>query len=715
MNPSMLLTQFARSSLLVLSVVALSSCSLMPDSQFAPPAKLKSSTHDEKANSKDNSSGKEAPVAARFSPAPVTSGPRAAAQLTEEVVLFPQDEQPSISLSIDSLPLPAFINEVFANELKLDFQIAPEVSNKTDLVTLRVTEARNRQAIFELARQVLSSYGVIIIQQGDLLRFVLGDGKKGPFEPPLIVTGNALPSVPSTHRPIFLVRNLNVVNTRDAANVLESIFRGQQLGIDVDAKRNAVTLNGAPDLVQSAAEVLTMLDQPSMKGRYSLRIDPLFTDVDTLFRSMQSTLGAQGYDVGGVGSNITLVPIKELNALFAFVSTAETLSLVKQWAEQLDKVTVRADSKDGFYWYQVRNTGAGDLAATLNAALTGSSAATQPQAQRNAPATANTRNPPAGANQQNASSRTATTVTGQFVVDAARNMLLFRGSADRWQEILPLIKELDQAPAQVLVEVVVAEVTLSDQFRFGMEWAMSEVVNGASGELRNVYGDDGLVGSGVGGTGLSWTSLSSSGATRLALNAFASNNKVSILQTPKLLVRSGQSATVSVGQKIPLLVSQTVANEQIDGDTGSRQNVEYRDTGISLSVTPTVFSDGRIDMDIQQEVSGSSVTEGTVNLTPIVSSRTISTSLSLRDGGSVLLGGLITREQTKGNSRVPVLGALPIVGHLFRTDSSSAGTTELMILVVPYLVRDADQAEALTKSFRQQLSIPSIDEDLSAP
>jgi general secretion pathway protein D len=287
-------------------------------------------------------------------------------------------------------------------------------------------------------------------------------------------------------------------------------------------------------------------------------------------------------------------------------------------------------------------------------------------------------------------------------------MLLFRGEVDRWQEILPLIRELDRAPSQVLVEVIVAEVTLSDQFKFGMEWALKEVVGGAKGDLRSVYGDDGIPGSGVGGTGLNWASLSNSGATRLALNAFASNNKVSILQTPKLLVRSGQTATVTVGQKIPLLVSQTVANEQINGDTGSRQSVEYRDTGISLTVTPTVFSDGRIDMDIQQEVSGSSATEGTVNLTPIVSSRTISTSLSLRDGGSVLLGGLITREQTKGNSRIPFFGSLPLFGHLFRTDSTSAGTTELMILVVPYLVKEPEQAEALTKSFQEQLSIPAM-------
>jgi len=699
----------ARVSILLIFIVTISSCTLIPDSEMAPPAPLTSNTVAlEDARVEQLTTAKNEP-SQRFTNAPTANAGSNRIESLESAVLFPADEPPSISLGVDGLPLPAFINEVFANELKLDFQLAPEVANKEDLVTLRVTEPRNRQEIFELARQVLANYGVVIVQQGDLLRFVLGGGKNSPFEPPLIVTGSALPSVPSTHRPIFLVRTLNVVSANDAATMLQTVFQGQQLKINQDSRRNAVTLNGTPDLVQSAADVLAMLDRPNMKGRYSLRIDPLYTDAETLSRSMQATMSAQGYDVGGVTSNITLVPIKELNAMFAFTPDAGSLALVRQWAEQLDKVAIRSNHKDGFYWYRVRNTSAAELASTLNAAMNGGGATgvsgganeSQVQARTAQGRTAG------GASTAGVGSNKTAVVTGSFVVDPARNMLLFRGEADRWQEMLPLIRELDQAPAQVLVEVIVAEVTLTDEFKFGMEWALKEVsAAGANGELKSVFGEDGAPGSGVGGTGLVWSSLSNSGMTRLALNAFASNNNVSILQTPKILVRSGQSATVAVGQQIPLLVSQTVTNEQVDGDTGTRQSVEYRDTGISLTVVPTVFSDGRIDLDIQQEVSGASIDQSKVNLTPIVSSRSITTSLSLRDGGSVLLGGLITKEQTKGNSRIPVLGSFPVLGHLFRTDSTSAGTTELMILVVPYLVKEPEQAEALTKSFREQLHMP---------
>ncbi len=609
--------------------------------------------------------------------------------------LFAADEPPAISLSVDGLPLPMFINEVFANQLKLDFQMAPEVSSKQDLVTLRVTEPRNRQGVFDLASQVLASYGVLVVQEGALFRFVLGNSKGAISEPPLILTGAALPSVPSTHRPVFWVRTLNVISNSDAYSMLRVIFEKQGLKVERDNNRNAVTLQGTPSLVKSAADVLEMLDQPAMRGRHTMRIEPAFTDVETLSKSIQSTMSAQGYDIGETGKNIALIPIKPLNSLFVFAPNEGVLSMVKKWSQQLDRVAPKADKKDSFYWYQVRNIGAAQLATTLNAINTGTGAIS-------AGALAGGNAKPNAAD--GGKGQVAAASYGSFVVDPARNMLLFRGESEKWQELLPLIRDLDQAPAQVMVEVVVAEVTLSESFKFGFEWAVNNVGVGAdvTGTLSSVFGTSG-VGSGIGGTGLSWASVSSSGKTRVALNAFASDNNVSILQTPKVLVRSGESASVNVGQKIPVLTSRTAEDEVVDGSSSVSQQIEYRDVGIRLGVTPTVFSDGRIDMVVSQEVSASIGDESTNALTPVITTRNIETTLSLQDGGSVLLGGLIAKNKSKGNSRVPVLGSLPWIGQFFRTDSTSADTTELMILIVPYLVNEPAQAEALTQSFRKQL------------
>lgn len=684
-----LVLPMARTSTLLVFMAAISSCSFMSDKQLALPAPLKSVPALSQTTT-DIPAATASEKSQRFSQVPSVNPGSASLKSLDDAVIFPAKEASSISLSIDGLSLPAFINEVFANELKLGFQIAPEVASKEDLVTLRITEPRNRQEIFEISRDILASYGVQIMQQGDLLRFVLGS-PGGSSEPPLIVTGTTLPSVPSTHRPIFLIRTLSVISNTDAYSMLSMIFEGQGLKIQRDNERNAVTLRGTPDLVQSAAEVLTMLDRPRMKGRFSLRVDPLYTDAESLSKRLISTMSAQGFDIGGAESNITLVPIKSLNALFVFSPDQVGLNLVRDWTEQLDKVAQQSNSNEGFYWYQVRNTGAAELAETLNAVV--GSGGSSPSVSARAPDAKPVTDEAAGAS-LGANARTK--ASGNFVVDASRNMLLFHGEAAKWQEIVPLIKELDRAPSQVLVEVVIAEISRSKGLDLGASW------NWANTGFTGVRGEK-VIGLNGGKTpdGFTWGSLNSSGSTRLALNAMATDSNVNVLQTPKVLVRSGETALVSVGDEIQIPTGTFGSDIAVGGTSQQLTQNKTRSTGIKLKVTPTVFSDGRIDIKVSQEVSDHSGTGQDI----IVRSRNIDTTLILNDGGSVLLAGLIDKGYNKTTQKVPLLGSIPILGQLFRQDSKSEKTTELMVLIVPYLIRDHAQAEALTRSFREQLHL----------
>jgi general secretion pathway protein D len=676
----------------------ISSCALMSDSEFAPPPRLKNVPSSEQTASDIPAvSGSE--QLERFSQPPIANPGSVSLKSLDKAVLFPPKEAPTISLSIDGLSLPAFINEVFANELKLAFQMAPDVATKEDLVTLRITEPRNRQDIFQISRDILASYGIQIMQEGDMLRFVLASSQSATGELPLIVTGSTLPSVPSTHRPIFLIRTLNVISNSDAYSMLSMIYEGQGLKIQRDNANNAVTLRGAPDLVQSAADVLTMLDRPTMKGRYSLRIDPLYTDAESLSKRLITTMSAQGFDVGGANNTITLVPIKGLNALFVFAPDQKGVDMVRQWTEQLDKVVQQSSTNEGFYWYQVRNTGAAQLAETLNAVVSGGSSDSTSSRGKDEKAVAT----PSGTSEAVGRSSSVKT-SGNFVVDSSRNMLLYHGEATKWQELVPLIKELDRAPAQVLVEVIVAEVSLKKGLTLGTDWNWTNTgVAGGGGESGiSVLGKKTV---GLGGAGFQLGSLNSSGSTRLAINALATKNTVNVLQSPKVLVRSGEQASVSVADEIQIKTSSVSTGSQVGGNTQFADQFTTRSTGIILKVTPTVFSDGRIDMKISQEVSNNTTPQGS----PSITSRNIETSLILNDGGSVLLAGLITKKYNKSSSRVPLLGDIPILGHLFKSDEDSADTVELMVLIVPYLIKDAAQAEAVTQSFKDQLHIRGSD------
>ncbi len=690
----------ATSALCLMAII--SSCALMSDSELAAPPRLKSVPSSEQTAS-DIPASSDSGQLQRFSQPPSVNPGVANLKSLDKAVLFPANEAPSISLSIDGLSLPAFINEVFANELKLGFQMAPDVASKEDLVTLRITEPRNRQDIFQVSRDILATYGVQIMQEGDLLRFVLASSQSATGELPLIVTGSTLPSVPSTHRPIFLIRTLNVISNADAYSMLTLIYEGQGLKVQRDNSHNAVTLRGSPDLVQSAADVLAMLDRPTMKGRFSLRIDPLYTDADTLSKRLTSTMSAQGFDVGGVGSTITLIPIQSLNALFVFASDQKGIDLVRQWTEQLDKVAQQSNDKEGFYWYQVRNTGAAQLAETLNAVVSGgsgiSSVGRTPNQSNGASAVT------AGSATSGDGTSSSTKTTGNFVVDSSRNMLLYRGDAAKWQGLVPLIKELDRAPAQVLVEVIVAEVSLKKGLTLGADWNWTNTgIAGGGQNPSNILGKRAI---GLGSSGFQWGSLNSSGSTRLAISALASKDTVNVLQTPKVLVRSGESASISVADEVQIKTSSISTGSTAGGNTQFADQFVTRSTGIILKVVPTVFSDGRIDMKVSQEVSNNS---GSADA-PAITSRNIETSLILNDGGSVLLAGLITKNFNKGSQKVPLLGDIPVLGHLFKKDTNNADSVELMVLIVPYLIKDHAQAEALTQSFKEQLHIKETSAD----
>lgn len=708
--------QWCKLSAPAIFALMINACAVIPPEDLQPPEPLRGPGASQSESpdvsglggQTSQTDGRAEPQGDRFRGLPQPERTTVGGVTREAPTLFPEDEPAEISFNIASMPLPAFINEVFGNELGLDFEMADSVANKTDLVSVRVSEPRNRQDVFEIARDVLNAYGVMLINQGDYWRFILGDADTDRAEPPLIVSGRALPTVPESHRPVIFLRTLEVISSADAYGMLRSVFeREQRLSIQRDNARNAIRLQGPPELVRSASNILDALDQPLMRGNHALRIEPKFVSAETLVERLTSVLKAQGYDVGSAGTNTVLVPAESLGAVFVFAPSQRLIRLVREWTLELDQLTTVDAEQEGLFWYRVQNTSAAELAQTLNAMMSGqSSIPSRPEE------TQEDRRLQSRPDEGSDSAVSQGSASGSFVVNEPRNLLLFRGEPERWQQMQSLVRALDVAPDQVLIEVVVAEVTLTDEFRFGIEWALSEIsAAGATGELASVFGS-GNPGSGLDAGGLNWTSLSSSGQTRLALSAFASSDRVSILQTPRILVRSGENATVKVGSEVPIITRQATGDETVEGTTAIIQDVQFRSTGVQLNVTPRVYSGGRIDIEISQEVSEAQPTQSSNINSPTILTRNVETRLSLEDGSSVLLGGLISNTETQGDSRVPFLGDIPWLGQFFRSDSTSGTRTELMVLVSPYLIRDGADARELTEAFRKRLELQQDDGEL---
>lgn len=589
-----------------------------------------------------------------------------------------------VTLSMDSVPLAAFINEVYGNILGLSFDIAPALRDNNDLVTLRVTEPTAPGNLYRLANDVLRSYGVAVRETDNLVRFETG-GKSASGELPLIISGRTLPTVPASHRPVFQFVPLNAVEPRRVTNWLGTAFKGLDLQVIPANAENAVVLKGPAEVVRQALSMIDLLDRPMMSGRHSLRIEPAFLTPTALASALENVLQSEGYSVSGKAGTdaIVVIPLDTVGSVLVFSPTRQLLAHVRQWSVELDRPK-SAGLETNLFHYQVRNTSASSLAGILEPIVSRVSAVVD-------------RKIVSGDDKEESKTDISARTTSNLVVDEPRNSLVFMGSTDAWARLLPVIRDMDVPPRQVLLEVTIAEVTLDNSEQFGIEWIMS----GNLGEYGVVGGT--LGGLGVGSGGLALSVVNSAGATRVIMNALASRKRVNILSTPRVLVKSGSDASIEVGTDVPIITQQSTADEIVDGNTSVLQSVQYRKTGTLLRAKPVVHGDRRIEISIAQELSAAQPTTTSGINSPTILLRSVETELTLEDGGSVLLGGIISEDSTNERRSVPILGELPLIGALFRNDADATVRTELAILIVPYILDNARDAEEITQQFRNRL------------
>lgn len=599
------------------------------------------------------------------------TGPASAGVAEELGLSLSFDDAGTVDINFDNVPLPVFINAVFGSLLNLSFQMDSAIRADESLVTLRASEGQTPEQLFGLAEQVLDSFGVQIVRDQELLRFIPATVTSSG-DMPLLVSGRTLPDVPPTHRPVFQFVNLNAVQNAQVRSWLQTLYGDRGLTVQEDPTRNAVILQGPLNLVRVAMEAIDVLDQPAMRGRLSLKITPAFRSASELASELFQVLQAEGYAVSDrppVGA-IFLISLDAINSVVAFAGDQSVIAHIKGWAEELDRPP-ETSSNNGVFLYEAQNTSIETIASVVNQLLID-----EPVVEEEGEA-----DPPSRV------SRSA----NRLIVDAARNSLLFQGEGSVWMRLRPIIQRLDKPTRLALVEVTVAEVTLTDEFQFGIEWAL---------ERSNLdVGTEG--GLGIGGSGLNFFIQSDSGRTRAVLNAFASSDRVSILSTPRLMVQSGEEATIDVGTEVPIITSSATAP---DLNNSILQNIVYRKTGVRLRVRPIIHASNRIDLEVSQEVSESQPNASSGIDSPQIFDRSIETSLSLRDGGSVMLGGLITGNESSGEQKVPFFGDIPFFGRLFRTESQNMDRTELIVVIVPYIIDGYEDAEAITRTFRERLN-----------
>jgi general secretion pathway protein D len=281
-----------------------------------------------------------------------------------------------------------------------------------------------------------------------------------------------------------------------------------------------------------------------------------------------------------------------------------------------------------------------------------------------------------------------------IIADEDKNALLVMASPRDYRGIESVIKQLDTPPRQVLIEATIAEVTLSDSLAYGVRWFLA----GGNTEV----GLNAPVPSAAGGDGLTLATFASSLDAMLFIDLLASKTEVKFLSAPQVMVLDNHAATIRVGDQIPV----TVRSSQSTADPNAPvvSEVQFRDTGTLLSVTPRINAGGLVTLEISQEVSlpGSEPAVGGGGNVAI-SQRSINSTVVVQSGETVVLGGLILETHNEARSGIPLLMDIPWLGYLFSSTSEVVFRTELLVMITPQVIEDESAAQALFEEMRNKM------------
>jgi general secretion pathway protein D len=301
----------------------------------------------------------------------------------------------------------------------------------------------------------------------------------------------------------------------------------------------------------------------------------------------------------------------------------------------------------------------------------------------------------------------------RIVPDPGTNSLIIYGTVQEFQNIKNILKDLDIIPRQVLMDVMVAEVTLTGSEAFGVEYELFRQHNASI--FGQTFDSQGAVRSGIFNqatrpatenspfaqflNGIS--GIAGRGNTiRAFISALATDNRAKILSSPSVLATDNRPARIQVGREIPVLSSQA---QSVVGDSPIVNSVQYRNTGVILTIIPQVNSQGLVNLQVKQEVSDVGAPSFGNTNSPSFTTRDAETTAVVQDGDTLAIGGIISDTVRRDRSGIPYLMDLPVLGRLFGTTNDTTDRTELVMLITPHVVRNRDEGQLVTEGFKEKL------------
>ena len=644
-------------------------------------------------------------------------------------------------LKFEEAPVADVLNLVLREIAKVDYVVHPPINGTVTLATKADVSADHAMLLLEAALQAnglqmaRDSRGVYHIGRPDALKGVV---------PAIRQAGGTGPLPPGYGA---IVVPLTFIGAAEMASILRPMAPAEAI-VRIDNARNLLVLVGTRTQAEGWLDMVTTFDVDLLKGM-SVGVFPLkyitTAEVEAALRLFSPGGASAAPATPGAGaagasassataaaptalySTLRILPIARINSVMVVTPRAAYLDEARRWIDKLDQPGGNS-AEPQLFVYPVQNGNAKHLADVLNGLFGGGAAGSaQPATSGVAPGLQQTTATTAGFSNggtlglaAGAAGNSGSTVRGsgltsvaltsglRVMADEINNVVLVYGTRREFDKIEATLKQLDISPTQVLIEASIIEVTLSDDLQYGLQWAFTDKArNGLTGTglLSNIQtgavpptstgSTTGLFGPTA--AGFSYTLASALGDVRAIITALADKSLVKVISSPSMMVLDNHTASIAVGTQQPIQAGQTITT---GGNVSN--NIQYKDTGVILTVTPSVNAGNMVTMQIVQNNTDVGPIDAATSQRSFLQ-RQYSSKVAVRSGEALVLGGLIRDNTTTGNTGVPGLKDIPIFGSLFGTNSSATNRTELVLVITPRVVRTVQDMRQVGQELRDSM------------
>jgi len=641
---------------------------------------------------------------------------------------IPADED-GVTVNLANASIAQAAKTILGDILGVNYSVNAKLEGK---VTIQTSTPVSHADLVDLFQSALRANGAVVVKNGAIYQIEPADqAAKTTTDISVGMDANPGGLVGVATR----IVQLKYVAAPEMRRILEPMVQKGVI-LRADDARNTLTLSGTRSDVGAMLDAISVFDVDVMRGMSVAVVPVRAAQPDAIADDLRAIFGTDRE--GPMSGMVRFIPNQRLKSILVISPQQNYLSRAERLIRDLDAKVQGPDKQ--LFTYSPRNRAAKELVGIVesifspsarNAAQNGRNVAPRYQettvqsvqaaggaapssgllaaagggaalgggpSAAQAPSSA-----AAGSATQSDTTPSNTAISGpsgedervRLSVDEPNNTLIVLASRADYQRVLRILQNLDVVPNQVLIEATIAEVSLTDDLKFGVRWhfdgkkAGYSLTDLASGAFGSAF------------PGFSYAVAAAN--VQVTLNALNEITQVNVISSPSLTVVNNRTATLQIGDQVPVVTQSAVG---VVG-TGAPivNSVNYRDTGVILSITPHINESGRVLLSIEQEVSSVAATTTSSIDSPTIKQRRVKTTVLVNDGEALALGGLIQDQISDTRTQLPILGDIPLIGNAFRQKGGNIGKTELVVFITPRVVRNLNEARDITDEYRRKFDV----------